>query len=38
MEVQGRNMGRLIKSLALAKKEVPLPEPSEGRKWTNFIR
>ncbi|AEF83493.1 flavodoxin family protein [Leadbettera azotonutricia] len=37
MEVQGRNMGWLIKSLAAAKKEVPLPQPYEGRKWTNFI-
>jgi multimeric flavodoxin WrbA len=37
MEVQGRNMAWLIKSLEAAKKEVPLPLPYEGRKWTNFI-
>jgi multimeric flavodoxin WrbA len=37
MEIQGRNMGWLIKSLAAARKEVPLPQPPQERKWTNFI-
>ena len=37
MQVQGRNMAWLLKSLAAAKKDVPLPVLPE-RKWTNFIR
>ena len=32
-----RSMAWLIKALALAKKEIPLPE-FETRPWTNFIR
>jgi len=36
MEVQGRNMAWLIKTLAAGKKEAPLPPPVE-RKRTNFI-
>ena len=37
MEVQGRNMAWLIKTLAAGKKEVPLPPPLTERKRTNFI-
>jgi multimeric flavodoxin WrbA len=37
MEIQGRNMAWLIKTLAAGKKEVPLPPPIAGRKRTNFI-
>jgi multimeric flavodoxin WrbA len=37
MEVQGRNMAWLIKTLAAGRKEISLP-PSAKRKWTNFIR
>ena len=37
MEIQGRNMAWLLKTLAAAKKEVPLP-PQQERKRTNFIR
>jgi len=37
MEVQGRNMAWLLKSLAAAKETVKQPE-STRRKWTNFIR
>jgi multimeric flavodoxin WrbA len=36
MEVQGRNMAWLLKSLAAGKKEFPPPDPVE-RKRTNFI-
>jgi len=37
MEIQGKNMAWLIKTLAAGKKEVPLPPPVE-RVRTNFIR
>jgi multimeric flavodoxin WrbA len=37
METTGRNMAWLIKSLAEAKKSIPLPE-SKPRIMTNFIR
>ncbi|MDR1858578.1 MAG: flavodoxin family protein [Treponema sp.] len=37
MEVQGRNMAWLIKTLAAGKKDVPLPAPPPERKRTNFI-
>ena len=37
MEVQGRNMAWLIKTLSAGKKEVPLPAPVTDRKRTNFI-
>ena len=36
MEIQGRNMAWLLKTLALGKKEIPLPLQPE-RKRTNFI-
>ena len=36
MEIQGRNMAWLLKTLAAGKKEIPLPPPLE-RKRTNFI-
>ena len=38
MEVQGRNMAWLLKTLAAGKKEVPFPPPPNIRKRTNFIR
>jgi multimeric flavodoxin WrbA len=38
MEIQGRNMAWLIKTLEAGKKEVPLPPPIVPRKRTNFIR
>jgi multimeric flavodoxin WrbA len=38
MEIQGRNMAWLIKTLEAGKKEVPLPPPLVPRKRTNFIR
>ena len=37
MQVQGRNMAWLLKTLAAGKKEIPPPPPLE-RAWTNFIR
>jgi multimeric flavodoxin WrbA len=37
MEMQGRNMAWLIKTLAAAKEDVPLPPPITDRKKTNFI-
>ena len=37
MEVQGRNMAWLIKTLAKGKNEIPLPAPLTERKRTNFI-
>jgi len=37
MEIQGRNMAWLIKTLAAGKKEIPLPPPITERKRTNFI-
>ncbi|MCL2043397.1 MAG: flavodoxin family protein [Treponema sp.] len=37
MEVQGRNMAWLIKTLAAGKREIQPPPPFD-RKWTNFIR
>jgi multimeric flavodoxin WrbA len=37
MEVQGRNMAWLIKTLAAGKKEVPPPSLITDRKRTNFI-
>ena len=37
MEVQGRNMAWLIKTIAAGKKEVREPDPLD-RKMTNFIR
>ncbi|MDR1899848.1 MAG: flavodoxin family protein, partial [Treponema sp.] len=37
MEVAGRNMAWLVKTLALGKKELPLP-PDPEREFTNFIR
>jgi multimeric flavodoxin WrbA len=37
MEVQGRNMAWLIKTLAAGKKDVPLPPSLPERKRTNFI-
>jgi multimeric flavodoxin WrbA len=37
MEIQGRNMAWLIKTLEAGKKDVPLP-PAIPRKRTNFIR
>jgi multimeric flavodoxin WrbA len=37
MEIQGRNMAWLIKTLAAGKKEIPPPLPLQ-RKRTNFIR
>ena len=37
MEIQGRNMAWLLKTLAAGKKEIPLPPPVM-RKRTNFIR
>lgn len=36
MESSGRSMAWLIKTLALGKKEIPLP-PKKKRPWTNFI-
>ncbi|MDR1863320.1 MAG: flavodoxin family protein [Treponema sp.] len=38
MEVQGRNMAWLIKTLRAGKQEAPLPPPIIPRKRTNFIR
>jgi len=38
MEVQGRNMAWLLKTLAAGKREVPFPPPLNNRKRTNFIR
>jgi multimeric flavodoxin WrbA len=37
MEIQGRNMAWLIKTLAAGNKEVPPPPPVARRKLTNFI-
>jgi multimeric flavodoxin WrbA len=37
MEISGRNMAWLIKTLALGKKEIPLPQDIK-RERTNFIR
>jgi multimeric flavodoxin WrbA len=37
MEIQGRNMAWLIKTLSAGKKEIPLPPPIVERKRTNFI-
>jgi len=37
MEIQGRNMAWLLKTLAAAKEDVPLPPPVTERKRTNFI-
>ena len=37
MEIQGRNMAWLIKTLSAGKKEIPLPPPIIERKRTNFI-
>ncbi|GBU23308.1 hypothetical protein R80B4_03225 [Fibrobacteres bacterium R8-0-B4] len=37
MEIQGRNMAWLIKTLAAGKTMVPLPLPVDERKRTNFI-
>ena len=37
MEIQGRNMAWLIKTLAAGRKEIPLP-PQPERRRTNFIR
>ena len=36
MEIQGRNMAWLLKTVAFGKKEIPPPLPVE-KKWTNFI-
>jgi multimeric flavodoxin WrbA len=38
MEIQGRNMAWLIKTLEAGSREVPLPPPVVPRKRTNFIR
>jgi multimeric flavodoxin WrbA len=38
MEIQGRNMAWLIKTLEAGKREVPPPPPLISRKRTNFIR
>jgi len=37
MEIQGRNMAWLIKTLAAGKNIVPMPKPVDERKRTNFI-
>ena len=37
MEIQGRNMAWLIKTLACGRKEIPLPPMVSDRKRTNFI-
>ena len=37
MEIQGRNMAWLIKSLAYAREKIPLPAPVTERIRTNFI-
>ena len=38
MEVQGRNMAWLLKTIAEGKKAIPFPLPLTERKRTNFIR
>jgi multimeric flavodoxin WrbA len=37
MQIQGRNMAWLLKTLTAGKKEVPLPLSPQERKRTNFI-
>lgn len=37
MEIQGRNMAWLLKTMAAAKEDIPLPPPVTERKKTNFI-
>ena len=37
MEIQGRNMAWLLKTLASGRREIPLPSPVKERKRTNFI-
>jgi multimeric flavodoxin WrbA len=37
VKTSARNMAWLIKALAMAKKEIPLP-PENQRPWTNFVR
>ncbi len=38
MRVLARNMVFLMKSIALGKKEIGIPEPEQPRVWTNFTR
>jgi len=38
MEIQGRNMAWLMKTLAAGNREIPFPPPVTDRKRTNFIR
>ena len=38
MRVLARNMVFLMKSIALGKKEIGIPQPEEPRVWTNFTR
>jgi len=38
MEIQGRNMAWLLKTLAAGKTAVPTPPPVSERKRTNFVR
>jgi multimeric flavodoxin WrbA len=38
MRVLARNMVFLMKSIALGKKEIGIPQPEDPRVWTNFTR